>query len=228
MDLHRKSWNQGQQALRSALSHPAEHQHALELFLNQHAALHARALTQPGVFYFDDELWQGLPDEAARLIPLKGEHSIAWMIWHAARCEDITMSLLVAGEPQVLFQGDWLERMKIAARDTGNCMDQAEIAGLSASIDIGALRAYRSAVCQRTRQIVSQLGPGDLKRKVPGSRFQHVWDEGAVLAGAAWLVRYWSSLTVAGLLLMPPTRHNFVHLNEAMGIKPKALKRLAA
>jgi hypothetical protein len=32
---------------------------------------------------------------------------------------------------------------------------------------------------------------------------------------------YWSKKTIAGLLLMPPTRHNFVHLNEAARIRQK-------
>jgi hypothetical protein len=32
-------------------------------------------------------------------------------------------------------------------------------------------------------------------------------------------VDYWSRRTVAGLLLMPPTRHCFLHLNEALRIK---------
>jgi hypothetical protein len=31
----------------------------------------------------------------------------------------------------------------------------------------------------------------------------------------------WSKRTVAGLLPMPPTRHNFLHLNEALRIKQK-------
>jgi hypothetical protein len=29
----------------------------------------------------------------------------------------------------------------------------------------------------------------------------------------------WSRRTIAGLLLMPPTRHNFLHLNDALRIK---------
>ena len=33
------------------------------------------------------------------------------------------------------------------------------------------------------------------------------------------LVEYWSTRTIAGLLLMPATRHPLVHLNEAMRIK---------
>jgi len=35
------------------------------------------------------------------------------------------------------------------------------------------------------------------------------------------VIDYWSGLTLAGLLLMPPTRHNFIHLNEALRLKQK-------
>ena len=35
------------------------------------------------------------------------------------------------------------------------------------------------------------------------------------------IVDYWGGLTIAGLVLMPPTRHNFVHLNEALRIRQK-------
>lgn len=35
------------------------------------------------------------------------------------------------------------------------------------------------------------------------------------LLQARFVTDYWSRRTIAGLLLMPATRHNFVHLNEA-------------
>jgi hypothetical protein len=50
---------------------------------------------------------------------------------------------------------------------------------------------------------------------------QQVLDEGAVVQEAQGLLDYWGGLNIAGLLLMPPTRHNFVHLNEALRIKQK-------
>jgi hypothetical protein len=46
-------------------------------------------------------------------------------------------------------------------------------------------------------------------------------DEGALLPEAIGILQYWSKRTIAGLLLMPPTRHNFLHLNEALRIKLK-------
>jgi hypothetical protein len=129
------------------------------------------------------------------------------------------MNMLVAGTPQLLVDGGWFERMKAPARDTGNAMSAVEIADFNARIDIPALRAYRLAVGRRTRAIVKKLRPGDFKRKTDPARLARVQAEGAVLPSEQWLAGYWGGLTVAGLLLMPPTRHSLVHLNEALKIK---------
>jgi hypothetical protein len=51
-----------------------------------------------------------------------------------------------------------------------------------------------------------------------------VMDEGAVVEAARGLIDYLGNRTISGLLLMPPTRHNFIHLNEAERIKKKLLR----
>ncbi len=200
---------------------PDEFRKAIDLFLAQHATVHASEVAACGLYSFDDELWQGLSEEAARCIPKNGEHSIAWMIWHIARIEDVTMSLLVAGGRQAFSGDDWPVRMNATVRETGNALDEAGITALSTGLAIEGLRAYRTAVGKRTRIIAGELTFEDVKRKIDATRLERVRDEGAVPEAADWLLRYWGSLTVAGLLLMPPTRHNFVHLNEALRLKPK-------
>ncbi len=85
-----------------------------------------------------------------------------------------------------------------------------------------ALREYRAAVGKRTREAVQALQPGDLRRKAQPERLQRLLDEGAVVPESRYLIDYWGGLTLAGLLLMPPTRHCFVHLNEALNIKKRA------
>lgn len=129
------------------------------------------------------------------------------------------MNLLVAGSPQVLKTSSWLEKLKIEVEDTGNAMTDQEVERLSKSIDIKALREYRMAVGQRTREIVEQLSLEDMKSKVERERLQRVKDEGAVVPAASGLIDYWGRRNVAGLLLMPATRHNFIHLNEAYRLK---------
>ncbi len=221
MDPNRTLWNQQQQALRRALSNPDDHAKALALFLDQHAMVHPVQLTQSQLWSFDDELWQDLTEEAIRWIPPNGEHSIVWSLWHIARIEDVTMNMLIAHSPQILKRDNWLDRMKITVCDTGNAMDAEAIARLSATIEIKALRAYRLAVGRRTRQIVKRLKPDVVRQKVDPACLPQVMAEGAVVEAARGLSNYWGNLTIAGLLLMPPTRHNFVHLNEALRLKQK-------
>jgi hypothetical protein len=219
MESYRKSLNKRQTELRSLLSSSDQHEQAIALFLSQHAMLHSAKVAQTETWSFEDAVLKDMTEEQIRRIPRNCDHSVAWIIWHIARCEDITMNLLVAGSPQVLHQGRWLEWMKIAVRDTGNAMSREEIAQFSAAIDIEALRAYRVAVGCQTREIVKQLGPEELKQKVDPARLQRVWDEGALVEAARGIADYWGKRTIAGLLLMPATRHHIVHLNEALQIK---------
>ena len=106
MTPDRKSWNAQQQVLQRMLNKEEDFPQAIQLFLSQHALLHASAMSQLGFSTFEDEIWQGLTDQAARCIPPKAEHSIAWVFWHLTRIEDITMNLLVAGTAQLFEKED--------------------------------------------------------------------------------------------------------------------------
>jgi hypothetical protein len=223
MESHRKLCLKRQTELRRVLS-SGPHEEAIEMFLSQHATLHSAAMaanelakTEP--WSFEDEVLDDMFEEQIRRIPRNCEHSVAWIIWHIARCEDVTMNLLVAGGPQVLNQDGWLEQIKTPICHTGNEMDEADVARFSTAVDIGALRAYRVTVGRRTQEIARELGPEDLKRKVDPARLQRVWDEGAVVEAARGIVDYWGKRDVAGLLLMPASRHHIVHLNEALKLK---------
>jgi len=218
MDPNRQQWNQGQQKLRRALS-SYDHQKAIDLFLIQHATVHSSKMSKSDVWSFEDEILNDMAEENIRQIPRHGEHSIAWIIFHIARIEDITMNMLVAGTPQLFKEGDWAKKMKVAIIHSANKMEDGGVASLSSQVDIDALRTYRQAVGRRTRPIVRKLKPEELNQKVDASRLQKVIDKGAVIPEAIEIVNYWSRRTIAGLLLMPPTRHNFLHLNEALRIK---------
>ncbi|MCK5646803.1 MAG: DinB family protein [Anaerolineales bacterium] len=221
MELIQKQWNKEQKEFRKILLGFDQHQRALELFMRQHAMLHSAEMDPSITWSFEDEVLSDLDDAQVRRIPQNCEHSIAWLIWHIARIEDVAMNMLVAGEPQILHQGMWFERMKVADRDTGNVMAEEGVADLSNTVDLKELRGYRVAVGRRTREIVNQLSAEDLKRKVSPSRLQKVMDVGAVIEAARGLIEYWGKRNIAGLLLMPATRHNFVHLNEALRLKSR-------
>jgi hypothetical protein len=63
------------------------------------------------------DVLQGLSHEQVRLRP-DGLNSIAWLVWHMARCEN-ALNLLLAGRPQVLDEEHWLPRLNVSIRDVG-------------------------------------------------------------------------------------------------------------
>jgi hypothetical protein len=219
VEAYRKMCLKRQTELRRIMMNSNQHDKAIQLFMSQHAMLHSQKMAQTESWSFEDEVLNDMPTVQIRCIPPGREHSVAWLIWHMTRCEDITMNLLVAGTPQILHTGGWLKQMKITVCDTGNAMDHAALADFSKAIDIEALRNYRLAVGRRTREIAKQLQPADSKRKVESSRMQQVMSEGAVVEAARGIADYWSKRNVAGLLLMPATRHHLIHWNEALQLK---------
>lgn len=127
----------------------------LDVFLREHASLHSKDAAAEG---FDiDLLFDGLTDEQYRACP-HGLNSIAWLLWHIARVEDGLVSLVVGHRPQ-LFDDAWAARLGVDERGDGEGMTKAAVAELSAAIDLGALRAYRNAVCPRTRELAAELWP---------------------------------------------------------------------
>ena len=66
---------------------------------------------------------------------------------------------------------------------------------------------------------MKKLDPIEFKDNVDPARLRELLHNGSVVKEAGDLLTYWDNLTKASLLLMPPTRHNFVHLNEALKVK---------
>lgn len=216
-----KAWNTEQKQLRLLLEDPLRHAEAIDLFLQHHAVLHAIRMAQTENWSFTDAVLSDMSEEKIRDIPANGEHSVAWLFWHMARIEDVAMNTLVTGSPQILNQEDWLARLGVPLHHTGNNMDQESVERLSTSVDVNALQDYRVAVGRRTREIVQQLQPDDLTQKVEPVRVRQVMDQGDLVEAASGIADYWGRRTISGLLLMPATRHNMVHLNEAFRLKKR-------
>lgn len=221
MIANRTEWNTKHRELRKALSQPDRLEEARSLFIELHNCLHSGS-----GWSLEEELWAGLNEAEFRCVPPGEEHSIAWCLWHLTRIEDVTMSVLVCNAPQVFSSGGWELRLHAPIRDTGNEINLEMVGELSTKVAFEELRAYRNAVGAQTQKVVSGLQTADLKRKTPPDRLQRLLDEGALFPKSQEVLDYWSRLTVAGLLLMPPTRHNLVHLNEALTLKRKLRKYL--
>ena len=187
---------------------------AKRLFIDLHAKLHLSKMSGVPQNETDSLLDDLTPEEYCIMLTAKDE-TIAWVLWHIARIEDITMGILVAGGEQ-LFNNDWKNQLNAPLIDTGNALTDDEIIELSRRIDTGKLIAYRNAIGQRTREIVKSLTADDMTRKVSAKGLDAIRQAGGVTdhADSLWLLDFWGKKDVAGLLLMPPTRHVMLHLND--------------
>lgn len=106
--------------------------------------------------------------------------------------------------------------MKVCITDTGNAMTDDEIIAMSSRICIEELLNYRSRVAARTRKIVENLKEEDLKRKVSEADLDKILINGGVTKhkDSIWLLDFWGRKNVAGILLMPASRHIMLHLND--------------
>ena len=217
----RKELNPRQKALRQALVEDKNAGLAIERFLALHGILQSSQVAPEAPWSYEDYLLDGLEEHHFRAIPERETHSLIWILWHLSRIEDLTMNLLVAGRDQVFEAGGWLAKIKSPIRHTCNGTGEAVTRALSEAMDIPALRDYRYAVGRATRQVVKALTEADFSRDVDPASLQRVVDEGAVIEPGLGVVDYWGRRDVAGLLLMPPTRHTIVHWNEALRIRKR-------
>jgi hypothetical protein len=180
---------------------------ALDFFLLRYKDLH-------GVLV--DDLLRGLTDAQVRGRPQPGVNTIAWLLWHMARIEDVGVNRFVADRSQVLDDG-WLPRLAVARRDVGTGMSDAEVDELSARVDLAALRGYWDALTRRTLDVVETLRGADLDGPVPPDHVRRVaLQEGAVAPGAEWLTEFWAgNRSRAWVLSQMPFLHVYGHVFEA-------------
>jgi len=215
-------WNPKQAALKDALAKPERFDEAIRLCLELHGSVHAAEIScvdSPTLF---DGLWYGLTRIAFETMPTEKDVTIAWNIWHITRIEDLTINILIADSPQILSD-ERLESLSVTVRDTGNAMTDDEILCLSRSLDMDALCDYRTAVGKRTREFVSNLSVTDLKHKMRPESIQRILAEGGVIEhkDSIWLLDFWGKKTVAGILLMPITRHQIMHISDSFKLKER-------
>jgi len=143
----------------------------------------------------------GLSDAQLRRHPQEGQNSLAWLIWHVARWEDFTITILDPEQRQLFDRDDWMGRMRLARRDGGTAMTYEECSALSADIDLAELRAYWDAVGRRTRAVAMALDPQTFDDPVDAERLHRHFADGILGSErAAWVEQLFSNRTNGWLL----------------------------
>src|SRR5260370_409174 len=105
---------------------------AIDFFLARYEQV-PRVLTDPAIGRLTERQLRGRPQP--------GVNSVAWLLWHMARVEDVGVNRFVVDRAQVLDDG-WLGRLGVARRDVGTGMSDAEVDDLSARVHLEPLPGY--------------------------------------------------------------------------------------
>ena len=159
-----------------------------------------------------------VPAERLAEQPALGRNSIAWIIWHITRCQDVAVNAILRQTPQVLAQKGWSDRLGLQLRDIGTSMDDDEIAGFSAAVRIDALTAYWEAVCEKTRAWLKEFDPAILET-TPDVDALLSRDPDTLLPGASWVAGTWRGGPAAFFLGWLALGHSYMHLGEMMAIR---------
>ena len=167
-----------------------------------------------------ERLLTELTDSQIRARPVDGVNTIAWIVWHMARAEDLGVSRFVGHRAQLFFEGEWGKRLNVPEADVGTGMTAAEVAELSKRIDLGCLCAYWAQVARHTRSIVETLRPEDLDFVNDSVYIRQVVEKDGVFREAGqWGEGYWAELpdrSKGYFLGYLGLSHNWVHFSEAM------------
>ena len=162
---------------------------------------------------------------AMPFINVNGYHNktVAYSLYHVFRVEDIVANTLISKTPQVFFSGDYQARMNSSIITTGNELVKQEIADFSEKLDIDELYNYISDVDKSTTCLLKTLSFSDMKTVMTEQDKDTVCSLKVVSEDekAAWLIDYWCSKNIQGLLQMPFSRHWIMHIEASLRIVNK-------
>jgi hypothetical protein len=216
-----KTWNEKQKNLKVFLSDEKSFIKGKNLLLEMHSLLHDKKVYKITAETFYDNLWKNLKEETCRIISPK-ETSILWDIWHITRIEDIIANIII-GNKETKFNNEIRKKLNIKINDTGNALAYSEMELLNKNMNIKELKEYRVKAGKSTKKIIEALEFGDMKRKVEKEQLEKIKANNGVINDpkSIWLLDFWEKKNILGLIMMPITRHQIVHLNDCFKIKEK-------
>ncbi len=190
---------------------------ARDLLLDEHARMHATSVTGEKAT-LAERTFAGLTDEQMRLRPREDLNSLAWLMWHIARAEDIFANIILSGRDQVV-DDRWLARLKIARPDFGIGMTKPEVAELTAQVDIAALRDYRDAVGRRTQEVIRGFGPSDWQGELQAPALEKAASLGCLGTNGAMVAKAFTGRPRVGILGGLLVTHAAMHMGEAQTVR---------
>lgn len=144
-----------------------------------------------------DDVTDGLSEELSSWRPTPQANSIAWLVWHSARQQDVQLAD-IAGAEQVWIRDGWRDRfaLDLPGNDMGYGHTADEVGKVRASAEL--LVGYYRAVHKFSLEYIASVTPDELARIVDerwdppvtaGVRLVSIVDDAAQHLGQAAYVR---------------------------------------
>lgn len=158
-----------------------------------------------------------------------GYHSktIAYSLYHTFRIEDIVAQSLIKKDKDIFNKGNYQARMNSSIITTGNELVKQEISEFSSQLDLDELYQYIIEVDKATTELLRAFTYQDMKIKMTFQDKERLHKLGVVSKDdkAVWLIDYWCSKNIQGLIQMPFSRHWIMHIEASLRIKNKLCKQ---
>ncbi len=213
-----KDWSEKNKKMQALIAKDATFDEGIKLLLELRAELFAQITSIVKTF----------PAEAFYQMPFgtgDGSHhtTLAWSLWHTFRIEDIVAHTLILKDNQILFTDDWQKKTKSPIITTGNELDGEAMIDFSKKLDVKATYDYCKTVMDSTNEMLKRLKFADLKKKFTEEDKARIVKSKSVSTSesSVWLIDFWCSKNIKGLIQMPFSRHWIMHVEAMRRIKNK-------
>ncbi len=166
-----------------------------------------------------DALFDNLSDAQARARP-NGQNSIAWLLWHVSRAEDIGVNRFASDRTEVFDDGGLGRPIGLSRRDLGTGMTSDEVDELSRKIDIAALRTYWTAVGARTVEVLRSTGSRSWDEVVSQEHVRRVvFEEGGYGPNAEFAAPFYAGQTRGWMVGHLALTHSYGHFFDARTVR---------
>jgi hypothetical protein len=149
--------------------------------------------------------------------PIPGGNSIAWLLWHLARAEDIAVNTVIRGCPQVLTNG-WAASMGVGDARMGTGFDDDEVAAFGESVEVAQVLAYWDAVGRETIDWLSDVDL-DVLDTVPDVDARLAAADAVVNERASWVSNFWRGRPASFFLQFTAINHAYMHVGEISAVR---------
>ena len=168
---------------------------------------------------FDMNVLNMVPRDKLTVKPASNSNSIAWLVWHLARCEDIIVNTVIRGGPQVLRRVDWRRELGVDDERIGTGLRDEEVVDFGERVNVDALLDYWRQVRAETASWLDGGAPLEAFDEVPNLHERLASVPAIVPQEGTWVLPLWGRKPVSFLFRWVVIGHGYVHLGEMQAVR---------